>query len=316
MLLHQNVEALEEAIRATANHFSLPVEYVEKDYWVTFALKKLADSSFRDYIVFKGGTSLSKAYRMISRFSEDVDIAVLTGGLTPNQTKSRVKKTSKIISGVFDEIDSPDTSKNSLFRKIRYQYPRIDDEAEVEGQITDSLLLEVNAFADPEPYNQMPIRSYIADFFEESGQLDFISEFNLESFEMNVLCRSRTLCEKIMGLVKASYGDNHVSQIQGKIRHLYDLHYLLQDEFTVNFIESEHFTPMIEKVKASDSLAFPEAPWLEEPISEARVFAGIEELWPSLEATYNGDFKTMVVGKDMPSGDLLINSIRKIYEHL
>ena len=42
MLLHEDKDALEEAIRATAKSLSLPIEYVEKDYWVTYALKTLA----------------------------------------------------------------------------------------------------------------------------------------------------------------------------------------------------------------------------------------------------------------------------------
>ena len=59
MKLHEDERALEEAIRATALHLSLPITYVEKDYWVTRALKELALSNVSEKIVFKGGTSLS-----------------------------------------------------------------------------------------------------------------------------------------------------------------------------------------------------------------------------------------------------------------
>ena len=111
MLLHKDKEALEEAIRATAQHLSLPIEYVEKDYWVTYALRELASSNIGEHIVFKGGTSLSKAYSLISRFSEDIDIAVLTEGLSTNQTKNKVKRASKIVGGIYEEIESPDNSK-------------------------------------------------------------------------------------------------------------------------------------------------------------------------------------------------------------
>ncbi|MEJ6080895.1 nucleotidyl transferase AbiEii/AbiGii toxin family protein, partial [Vibrio sp. 1-Bac 57] len=197
MLLHKDEGALEEAIRATANSLSLPVEYVEKDYWVTFALKTLALSNIGDEIVFKGGTSLSKAYNLISRFSEDIDIAVLTDGLNGNQVKTKLKKTTKLIDTIYEEIESPDTSKGSKFRKMRFQYPRIDSSTPVEGQITDSLLLEVNAFADPEPYKKIGMLSYVAEYFLKSGFENAVKEYELEEFEMNVLCTSRTLCEKI-----------------------------------------------------------------------------------------------------------------------
>jgi predicted nucleotidyltransferase component of viral defense system len=49
---------------------------IEKDWWVTLALKALFQSAYSIRIVFKGGTSLSKGWKLISRFSEDIDIAL------------------------------------------------------------------------------------------------------------------------------------------------------------------------------------------------------------------------------------------------
>lgn len=319
MLLHEDKEVLEQAIRATANFLSLPVEYVEKDYWVTYALKSLAQSNLTDDIVFKGGTSLSKAYQMISRFSEDVDIAVLTEGLTRNQAGKKVKNVCKVISKleeIFQEIESDDTSKNSHFRKMRFQYPRMDGAAPVEGQITDSLLLEVNAFADPEPYKRMLLSSYVADFFRQSGQEAAVAEFELESFEINVLCTSRTVCEKIMGLVKASYGDNHIANINGKIRHLYDVYYLMQDEFTKEFVSSAQFKEMADKVIACDRETFRAVPWFDQPLSVACVFENLKGIWPQLSSTYNGVFKDMVVGEELPSPDELFAVTLDIHTQL
>jgi len=316
VLLHQDKEALEQAIRATAQHLSLPIEYVEKDYWVTYALKELASSNIGEHIVFKGGTSLSKAYDLISRFSEDIDIAVLTEGLSTNQTKNKVRRASKIVEGIYEEVDSPDNSKGSDFRKVRFQYPRMDSSAPVEGQIADSLLLEVNAFADPEPYNKMSLSSYIAKFFISSGQENSITEFALEAFEMNVLCTTRTVCEKVMGLVKASNGDDHINQINNKIRHLYDIHFLLTDKVTNEFVKSAEFCDMTKKVMACDRKAFPSAPWLDVPLADACVFSSLREIWPELESTYYGDFKAMVVGDDIPSMVSLVESMSIIHKQL
>ena len=319
MLLHSDQVALQEAIRAAAKHLTLPIEYVEKDYWVTYALKALSESDISEDIVFKGGTSLSKAYSMISRFSEDVDIAVLTEGLSPNQASKKVKKASKVISDItliFNEIDSPDTSKNSHFRKVRFQYPRLDDSSPVKGQITDSLLLEINAFADPEPYKKMPLSCYIADFFISTGQDNEVSKFGLEPFNMNVLCTSRTVCEKIMGLIKASYGDDKIDKINRKIRHLYDVHFLMADQFTGEFVESDQFYEMARKVIACDQNTFTETPWFNLPLTDACVFSNLEGIWPSLESTYNGEFKAMVVGDDIPSMKSLVNSMSRIHKQL
>ena len=72
MLLHKNREQFEAVLSAVSNELSVPVAIVEKDYYVTMILKQLACNA--KGCVFKGGTSLSKCYRVISRFSEDIDI--------------------------------------------------------------------------------------------------------------------------------------------------------------------------------------------------------------------------------------------------
>lgn len=315
MKLHEDVQALEDAIRATANYLSLPVAYIEKDYWVTKALKELALSSVGQDIVFKGGTSLSKAYRLISRFSEDIDIAVLTEGLSTSQVSRKVKKASHVFSSIFEEIKSIDTSKNSRFRKVRFAYPRIDG-SYIEGQITDSLLLEVNAFSDPEPYRKMHISSYIAEFLIKTEQKNELARFELESFELNVLCTSRTLCEKLMALVKASYGKHYIDSLRHKIRHIYDVYYLLEDSATKEIFESNFFQIMLSRVVASDQAAFPLTPWLDQPLANTSLFAHFDTVWPELRNTYKGVFKMMVVNKSLPTEDMLQEKIFLILEQL
>jgi len=71
---------------------------VEKDYWITLVLQRLSTSRFRDEAVFKGGTSLSKGYRLIDRFSEDVDLAIVnTTHKTGNEIKMIIRHLEKAI---------------------------------------------------------------------------------------------------------------------------------------------------------------------------------------------------------------------------
>ena len=63
-----------DAIEAAAAAAGRPAAILEKDAWVVWALDVLFSSAFAEHLVFKGGTSLSKAYHVITRFSEDVDI--------------------------------------------------------------------------------------------------------------------------------------------------------------------------------------------------------------------------------------------------
>lgn len=275
----------------------------------------MANSAIGHEVVFKGGTSLSKAYGLISRFSEDVDIAVLTEHLSHNQAKNKVKKATQVIAAIYKEIESSDTSKNSHFRKIRFAYPRIDD-AVVQGQVTDSLLLEVNAFANPEPYQKLAINCYVSEFLGLVGQHQVIKEYDLAPFKMNVLSKERTICEKIMGLVKASHGDDYLDHLKQKIRHLYDVYFLMADVTIQQFVLSDEFDFMIRKVIACDKAVHSQALWLNKPLSTARIFLNFAQVWPALESTYNGEFKAMVVDNNMPSKDQLLATIAVIHQRL
>ncbi len=76
MIFHQNPKEFKEAIQAASVALGIREVFIEKDYWVCFVLKNLSKSEFKNQVVFKGGTSLSKAYKVIHRFSEDVDLAM------------------------------------------------------------------------------------------------------------------------------------------------------------------------------------------------------------------------------------------------
>ncbi len=91
MKLHEDNEVFSELVAVAAETIGLPQVYVEKDYWVTKALKYLSESAHVGEVVFKGGTSLSKAYRLIDRFSEDIDLAVLAGDKGDAARKKLIK---------------------------------------------------------------------------------------------------------------------------------------------------------------------------------------------------------------------------------
>ena len=77
MKLHQNIKLFSDTLRAASQHLDVKLKFVEKDYWITLVLSRLSKSKYIDESVFKGGTSLSKGYNLIERFSEDVDIAII-----------------------------------------------------------------------------------------------------------------------------------------------------------------------------------------------------------------------------------------------
>ena len=73
-MLHNNKELFEQAILQTSEAFRIEAGIIEKDYFVTMFLKQLVQK--QSDIIFKGGTSLSKCYKLIDRFSEDIDLNI------------------------------------------------------------------------------------------------------------------------------------------------------------------------------------------------------------------------------------------------
>lgn len=73
MNLHHDKEAFDELIIGAANELAILTNVIEKDYYVTITLKALAEK-IKD-LVFKGGTSLTKCYQLLDRFSEDIDLS-------------------------------------------------------------------------------------------------------------------------------------------------------------------------------------------------------------------------------------------------
>ncbi len=78
MTLWQNLDMSERiaAVQTTATSKNIEDRAVEKDWWVTAVLKALFTTSCSDYLLFKGGTSISKGWPIIERFSEDIDLSL------------------------------------------------------------------------------------------------------------------------------------------------------------------------------------------------------------------------------------------------
>jgi predicted nucleotidyltransferase component of viral defense system len=231
MILHGNNKEFTEAIQATSDNLEISPVFIEKDYWITKVLKELSLSKYADNVVFKGGTSLTKAHKLIQRFSEDVDIAVLNvSNLTGNQVKSFIRTVEKDISKDLSEIEvSGVTSKFSKYRKSVFTYP-LTGNFKISAGVSNNLILEVNSFANPFPYEKLEIKSFITEFLEKTKSNDFIKKYKLESFHLKVLGKKQTLLEKIVSLIRFSFEEDVNNSIARKIRHFYDIHFLLLDK--------------------------------------------------------------------------------------
>ena len=133
------------ALNLAADHLGRPTHHapylLEKDVWVVWALRTIFESPLGDHLVFKGGTSLSKVYRAINRFSEDVDLThdirkLVSDMIGDNEealpdTRSQEKRWSKAVRDRLPEWVS-DTVHPLLIKAINAQ--RLPATTRVEGE--------------------------------------------------------------------------------------------------------------------------------------------------------------------------------------
>jgi len=314
--LHEDKDVFEELIGVTAEAFGLPQVYVEKDYWVTKALKHLSESEHVDAVVFKGGTSLSKAYKLIDRFSEDIDLAIYANDLSGNVRKRLLKSVENHVSQGLKCLDGDEReSKGSKYRKTVYKYPRSID-GEGFGQASPELLIEISAFTNPDPAEPKIIQTLITEVLLQINKKELIDQFDLKGFAINVLSAKRTLVEKMLGVIKDSYDDDPSERLSLRIRHLYDICLILKKEEYQDFVRSDEFSSMcvlcIEDEKAG---GFFYKECLANPLSEAPLFSDFPNWRKSLESTYKSNFSDLVYG-ELPSMDDIEASLTVLHECL
>lgn len=316
MKLHNNRELFSDAIRFTAQEMNLPLVYVEKDYWLTLALYEIFHSEIGKDAIFKGGTALSKCYRMIERFSEDVDLVILRHeGETDNRLKSKLKAIGKLIENVLPEVEIGGiTHKKGMIRKTAHTYDKIFEENY--NQVRDVIVLEVTWLGYYEPYTQKSIVSFVGEMMLNRSQTAIAEEYNLLPFEVAVLEPVRTICEKIMSLVRFSYTETPIDDLKLKIRHTYDLHQLLSQKEFEDFFNTPAFDQMLIKVANDDVLSFRNNnQWLVHHPTKSLVFNDTDTVWNELKSTYMGDFKDLVYG-ELPEEQAILGTLKKIRARL
>lgn len=316
MKLHQNKKLFTDAIRITSQQFNIAEIYIEKDYWVTYALYLIFNSSVKNEAIFKGGTALSKCYGLIERFSEDIDLVLLRKETDTNsQLKNKLKKVTNVITTPFvEEHLEGITNKMGMIRKVAYNYPK--SFSGKFGQVRDRIIVEASWLGYFEPYTKKTVSSYIYDMMVVTKQTEIAEQFDLLPFEVLVLDVRRTLCEKIMSLVRFSYSENPIEDLNNKIRHLYDINQLLKDDDINIFFNSSDFETMLLRVANDDVESYANNNnWLEHHPKNALIFLSPKETWNELKNTYLGNFKELVYGT-LPDENEIIHTITVMAKRL
>ena len=243
----RRIDILNKATELTG----LPAIAIEKDWWVTLSLNSCFSLSHSKHIIFKGGTSLSKGWDLIERFSEDIDLAIdrsffgFEGDISKTQIKKLRKQSCEFISTTFLEdltskltewkaisecelIAQPIKNSDKDPQTIEIHYNSVIDTSEY---LPQKVLIEVSSRSLMEPTESIKVNSILSANFPKQS---FVSD----AISISTVLPQRTFLEKIFLL------HEEFSQVPEKIRidrlsrHLYDLEKLMDEEHGVDAIKN------------------------------------------------------------------------------
>jgi len=317
MNLHANTEQFLTLVNFTAEHFHILPAFIEKDYWITRSLQRMSQNKNADRVVFKGGTALSKAFRLTNRFSEDIDIAVIdANSMTGNQLKMLIKRLAKdMASDLEEKVTQGITSKGSRFYRSIYLYPNFNN-TDTSSVKAGQLLIEINTYGNPYPYVKQEIFSFISDYLTAINRQDLLEQYNLKPFKINVLDKRRTILEKLVSLLRFSFSEDTLTALAGKIRHFYDLYYLSNNKECTDYIQSSAFYGDLQELFIHDQTEF-DAPtgWTDKQINDSPILTDFSTLWTGLRATYQTELKPLAF-IEIPDEKEIENSFIKLIDRI
>lgn len=218
MHLHHDKEAFEELVIGAANELHIPANVIEKDYFVTLTLKKLS-TKLKD-MVFKGGTSLTKCYQLLDRFSEDIDISYtaesgVPGDARKTQLKKAVVSTLESLELTINNLE--DTRSRRNYNCYCASYPSIYDNSPF---LKQELVLETYVALLPFPTVTRMVDNYLYRFLKKIDRLDIAEQYDLMPFPITTQAIERTLVDKVFAICDY-YLDGKTEKHS---RHLYDIH--------------------------------------------------------------------------------------------
>lgn len=249
-LNNELIDRLAMLQKAETDHTGINQVAIEKDWWVTVTLKALSQTDCHEALIFKGGTSLSKGFHIIERFSEDIDLAISHAffGIekTTKSQREKLRKTARSyihetlsvqldahlkemgITGYSIENVSQVQDKNGEWKAIDsdkdptvilLHYPSIVEETI--SYIPPRVKIEISCLSMDEPTEEREIRSLIGESFED--------EDKDANCSIRTVIPTRTFLEKLFLLAEKFQKERPRSVRMS--RHLYDLEKLMDTRY-------------------------------------------------------------------------------------
>lgn len=215
-------DSLRKLFVSASKVINLPVQFIEKDYWVTRFLKTLLINESQ--IIFKGGTCLSKCHGVIKRFSEDIDVSYLSknGPMAVQPTQSERKKFKEAVKKTADDLgleilNLDSTRSKRLFNQYKIAYPKLfkgDDTG-----VVDLLVVETAMQTPTFPTTFAKTDNYISQYFNKIGEDLRAVDLGMEPFPIRTITLERTYVDKVFAVC-----DYYLcGRIERNSRHIYDL---------------------------------------------------------------------------------------------
>lgn len=254
-------------LEQTAIKKALPKQAIEKDLWVTTILQIVFSLPCADSLVFKGGTSLSKVWKLISRFSEDIDIAIDRSflGYDDNLSKNRVSKLRRSSSNfvrddLFQQLHDaicktplnglcqlevePDGDGNATHPEPRSIFVRYNSVFEEKlAYLSSEVKIEAGARSLIEPSFNTKINSLVEKTFPSINT-------TLADVFIKVAVAEKTFLEKAFLLHELFSVNKHVDA-KRRSRHIYDLHMMMMQGIAENAIANDELWQTIHHLRST-----------------------------------------------------------------
>lgn len=227
-----------------------------------------------------------------------------------------MKRITKVLSEVFPQIEMADTRKEEVIRTTCHKYQSIFPFVQL-GQVKSYIKLEVTQMGSYEPCQAHTMRSYIADYLDDLGDHATIEKYHLAAFPVRVLGLERTFAEKTSCLVQYSHAITPYKALGNRIRHIFDLHELLQRKGIQDWLKSPDFGEILAKVKTEEQKNYRDNNlWLTVHPAQALIFSEPLDTLKKMPSLSWESFGVMLLNCDIPDDELLANSLTQIQKAL
>ena len=310
-------------------YYNLPVESIEKDLWVTQVLHALFSLPVSDKLIFKGGTSLPKAWGLIDRFSEDIDLAidpVFLGKPEGDPTKKQIKKLRKasslyvaeelaeMLRARFEEVGlsdwltveaQPNGEGDNTYPEPRQLYVHYRSAfGDHKGYLRSDIVLEISARSLMEPVAEVEVSSLLSKHLPIR---------DVAPVPVVTAVAGKTMVEKMFLLHEMFSIEGHGMRAERKSRHLYDLYKMMSRPFAEEAIaDSElwesirHHREIYTSVSGMDYTP---------DVRKRLVLVPREDIIDVWKTDYEQMMSSMIYG-EKPSWDELMQAMKELQERV